>query len=225
MSDSYVTRADLGGTTGHGPIEYEPEGVVFHHDWEAKVLALTLAASAPGGWNIDMSRRARETLPDYLELSYYEIWNAALERLLVDSGLVSAEEIALGSSTTPAVPDRQVLTADRVATMLARGGPADREPTSLARFAIGDRVVTRAEAVEHHTRLPEYVAGHVGTIECVHGTHVLPDTNAHGLGEQPEWLYTVVFAAADLWGEAPAGQRVSIDAWESYLYPAAEEPS
>lgn len=225
MSSSYVTYADLGGTTGHGPIEYEPEEVAFHHDWEAKVLALTLAASAPGGWNIDMSRRARETLPAYADLSYYEIWNAALERLLVDSGLVSAEEITIGSSLAPAEGGRPLLTADRVAAVLARGGPADREATSSARFAVGDRVLTRAEPTEHHTRLPSYVAGHVGTIERVHGAHVLPDTNAHGLGEQPEWLYTVVFEAKDLWREAPAGQRVSVDAWESYLRTVEEETS
>ncbi len=89
----YVTHADLGGTTGHGPIERESEGVVFHHEWEAKTLALTLAAGAPGGWNIDMSRAARETLPNYADLTYFEIWTAGLERLLVDSGAVTAEEI------------------------------------------------------------------------------------------------------------------------------------
>jgi len=225
MSGSYVTYADLGGTTGHGPIQYEPEGVVFHHDWEAKALALTLAASAPGGWNIDMSRRARETLPAYADLSYYQIWQAALERLLVESGIVSAEEISVGRSLAPADRSRHVLTADRVATALARGGPADREPTGPARFAVGDRVLTRAKAVEHHTRLPAYAAGRVGTIERVHGAHVLPDTNAHGLGERPEWLYTVVFEADDLWHDGRASQRVSVDAWESYLRPANNEAS
>ena len=217
MSDTYVTHADLGGTTGHGPVEYEPEGVVFHHDWEAKVLALTLAAGAPGGWNIDMSRRARETVPDYAHLTYYEIWNAALERLLVVSGLVTDAEIAEGHSLGPPEPDRRVLTADHVAAALARGGPAEREPRAPARFQVGDLVATRPEPVDHHTRLPAYVAGRVGTIERRHGAHVLPDTNAQGLGERPEWLYTVVFDATDLWDDASPGQRVSVDAWESYL--------
>jgi nitrile hydratase len=46
---------------------------------------------------------------------------------------------------------------------------------------------------------------------------VFPDTNAHGLGEQPEWLYTVVFDGPDLWPEAESGHRVSVDAWEPYL--------
>jgi nitrile hydratase len=55
----------------------------------------------------------------------------------------------------------------------------------------------------------------------VNGPHVFPDTNAQGLGEQPQWLYTVVFEAAELWGAAgPASDRVSIDAWEPYLEPA-----
>jgi nitrile hydratase beta subunit len=219
---AYVTHADLGGTTGHGAIEYEPEGVVFNHEWESKTLALTLAAGAPGGWNIDMSRAARETLPNYADLTYFEIWTAGLERLLVDSGLVTAEEVEAGRSLAPGDSSRNVLAAGRVAKALARGGPAERSPAGLAQFVVGDRVRTRAAQVDHHTRLPAYVAGHVGTIEKIHGAHVLPDTNAHGLGEQPEWLYTVVFDACDLWDDATSGQRVSVDAWESYLSPVDE---
>ncbi|MEO6156645.1 MAG: nitrile hydratase subunit beta [Ilumatobacteraceae bacterium] len=221
MSGSYVTHADLGGTVGYGPIEYEPEGETFHHRWEAKAFALTLAAGAPGGWNIDMSRRARETLPNYADLSYYEIWNAALERLIVESGLATDDEIAAGHSLVEPDRERRVLTADQVHAAMTHGGPADREPTCPARFVVGDHVRTRSEHVDHHTRLPAYVAGHVGTIERVHGAHVLPDANAHGHGEQPEWLYTVVFEATELWDDAAAGQRVSVDAWESYLHVVA----
>ncbi len=216
---TYTSHADLGGTTGHGPIEHEPEGVVFHHDWEAKALALTLAAGASGRWNIDMSRRYRETLPDYADLTYYEIWTASLERLLVERGLVTEQELTAGHRAVPPVDVRAVLTADRVADALARGGPTEREPTEPARFEVGDRVLTRGGHVDHHTRLPGYVAGHVGTIERVHGAHVFPDTNAHDLGEQPQWLYAVVFDAADLWHDATAS-RVSVDAWEPYLEPA-----
>lgn len=219
---AYVSHADIGGTTGHGPIEHEPESVVFHHGWEAKALALTLAAGAPGGWNIDMSRSARETLPDYADLSYYEIWTAALERLVVNHGLVTEDELAAGHATSPGDPDRRVLRADQVAAAMRRGGPAERDPAGPARFAIGDRVRTRAGHVDHHTRLPSYAAGRGGVVERVHGAHVFPDTNARGLGEQPQWLYTVVFAATDLWDDAAPGQRVSVDAWESYLAPVEE---
>ena len=55
-------------------------------------------------------------------------------------------------------------------------------------------------------------------IETVQGSFVFPDTNAHGGGENPEWVYTVVFDGAEIWGEdAAPGLTVSIDAWESYL--------
>jgi nitrile hydratase len=219
---SYVSHADLGGTTGYGPIVNEPEGVVFHHDWEARVLGLNLASGAPGGWNIDRSRSVRETLPDYADLTYYEIWFAALERLVVAHGLVTEEELAAGHPLGPRDESRRVLAADRVAARLANGRPAERESEAPARFEVGDRVRTRAGSVDHHTRLPAYVAGQVGTVERVHGVHVFPDTHAHGLGEQPQWLYTIVFDAADLWDDASPGQRVSVDAWESYLSPAED---
>ena len=48
-----------------------------------------------------------------------------------------------------------------------------------------------------------------------------PDSNAHGQGENPEWLYTVRFTGSELWGpDADPSLAVSIDAWESYLEPA-----
>jgi len=69
---SYLSHADLGGQPGHGPVLPEPEDLRFHADWERHALALVLAMGATGSWNIDMSRAARETLPDYLRLSYYQ---------------------------------------------------------------------------------------------------------------------------------------------------------
>ena len=72
-----------------------------------------------------------------------------------------------------------------------------------------------------HTRLPRYARDKEGVVELVHGVHVFPDSNAHGRGENPQWLYTVRFSGRELWGEeADATIVVSIDAWESYLEPA-----
>jgi nitrile hydratase len=93
---SYQSHADLGGRPIGGAIIPEPEGEIFHAAWEARVLALTLAIGASGQWNIDISRAARETLPNYAALSYYEIWFAALQRLLQQRGLVQADELAAG---------------------------------------------------------------------------------------------------------------------------------
>jgi len=227
-NERYVTNADLGGTTGHGAIEHDDERVVFHHQWEARVLAMTVAAGASGKWTLDMSRRYRETLPDYADLSYYEIWEAGLERLLVDRGLVTADELAAGHALVKPLEGIRVLKADRVAAGMRSGSSTERQVSALPRFAVGDLVRARDDRVDHHTRLPSYAAGKIGRIERLHGPHVFADTHAHDLGEQPAWLYAVVFDAAELWDDAAPRpdaaprQSVSIDAWESYLEPVDE---
>ena len=215
---SYVTHADLGGQAGHGAVTPEPEGMPFHAAWEARALALTLAMGGTGSWNIDMSRAARETLPDYASLSYFQIWLAALEKLVEERGLASADEIASGRMQQPARPIARVLTAGAVAAALARGTPTERPATAPARFASGDRVRMRSEIPDHATRLPAYVRGRVGVIDRVHGVHVFADAHALGLGEQPQWLYNVRFEEAELWPGRPLQRAtVSVDAWQPYL--------
>lgn len=215
---TYQSHADLGGRDGFGRVLPEPEGELFHADWEPRVLALTLAMGATGAWNIDASRSARETLPDYVRRSYYQIWFGGLCRLMAERGLVQPDEIDAGQVLHPALPLPRVLRAADVPAVLARGSATLRSATGPARFAAGDRVRTRAAPVEHHTRLPGYVRGRVGTVERLHGAHVFADTHAHGQGEQPQWLYTVVFDGRELWGDtAAAGLQVSVDAWEPYL--------
>ena len=217
---TYTSHADLGGLDGQGRVVPEPEGVPFHAPWERQALALTLAMGATGAWNIDMSRRARETLPDYRALSYYEIWTKALQRLLVERALVDADEMSAGRSQHPALPVPRVLRAAQVRAVLSAGSPTERPPRTAARFATGQRVRTRAGEAGHHTRLPAYARGKMGCIERVHGVHVFADTHAHGLGEEPQWLYTIAFSARELWGEeATHDLTVSIDAWEPYLEP------
>jgi nitrile hydratase beta subunit len=218
---TYVSHADLGGRDVPGAIVPEPESEIFHGDWEARALALTLAMGATGSWNIDASRSARETLPHYARLSYYQIWLAALEKLMAERGQVMPDEIAAARMLHAPAPVKRVLVAADVAQVLARGSSAERPATLPARFAVGQRVRTRAGHVDHHTRLPGYAQGKLGTIERVHGMHVFADTHAQGLGEAPQWLYTVRFDGAALWGQGSEQDlSVSIDAWESYLEPA-----
>ncbi|MFP5068429.1 nitrile hydratase subunit beta [Pseudonocardia nantongensis] len=211
---------DLGGAMGFGPVEPEPEDVRFHAGWEALVLALTLAAARPGGWSIDESRHARESLPPplYLNLTYYEIWLAATEKLLVAHGLVGADELAAGRSLRPGVPAPEPLDAAATAEVLATGAPTERAEPAPPRFGPGDRVRARVMHPRGHTRLPRYVRGRCGVVESRRGAHVLPDARAHGDGEAPEQLYTVVFAGEELWGpDADPTTTISVDAWESYL--------
>jgi hypothetical protein len=121
-----------------------------------------------------------------------------------------------------ALPTHRVLHAHEVAAVLARGASTVRQAGGPARFALGQAVRTRAEVPQHHTRLPGYARGKQGVIERVHGSHVFADMHARGLGEQPQWLYTVAVDERELWGEntTPEQSRVSVDAWEFYLEPA-----
>jgi nitrile hydratase len=213
---------DMGGVWS-GQVRPEPNEPTFHAEWERRAFALTLAMAMPGGWNIDMSRFAREDRPpqEYLRLSYYQIWLAGLERLMLERNLVSPDEIEAGKPLHPAKPVARKLTPEGVAGMLHRGGPTEREAARPAYFAPGDRVRARTINPPTHTRLPRYVRGHAGVIERVLGCHVYPDSNARGAGENPQWLYTVTFDGRELWGESgDPGLKVSVDAWEPYLEPA-----
>jgi nitrile hydratase beta subunit len=218
---SYISYADLGGQPGHEPVVPEPEGQPFHSEWEPMVLAMALAMGATGSWNIDMSRAARETLPDYSLLAYYQIWLAGLQKLMLERGQVFDDELENGRSLHPPAPMARVLLAANVHAVLAKGTPAQRPDVLQPMFQVGQSVRTRASSVPHHTRLPAYVRGRFGTVSRLHGSHVFADAHAQGLGEQPEPLYTVVFDSVDLWGaDAADGVQVSIDAWQSYLEPA-----
>ncbi|GAB5447497.1 nitrile hydratase subunit beta [Gymnodinialimonas sp.] len=214
---------DLGGKMNFGPIAPEADEPIFHHDWEARVLGLTIATNGLGHWSIDEGRHARESLSPqaYYSLSYYEIWLEGLTALLKKHGEVTEDELAQGRALTPAKrPDKKV-TGAAMPGVLASGGPSLRPSTQPAKFSAGQRVRTCRAHPAGHTRLPAYARDKVGVIEASRGMHVFPDTNAHGEGEQPQWLYTVVFEGRDLWGaDAEAGLSCTIDAWESYLEPA-----
>ena len=113
----------------HGPVKPEPNEPVFHGDWEKRAFALTLAMGMPGGWNIDMSRFARENRKpnEYLDMTYYQIWLAGLETLMKERGLVAEDEIEAGRPSAPAEAGRARPQAEDVAKTLHRGGPTERD--------------------------------------------------------------------------------------------------
>jgi nitrile hydratase beta subunit len=211
---------DMGGMHGFGRIPIEPDEPVFHADWEARALAMTLAMGAWKRWNIDASRYAREAIPPatYLNFTYYERWLDALIQLMLKADLVSEEELRTGRATQAdarRVPPLDAIAAEK---MLRRGGPAARSIDAEPAFDCGDAVRTRNSHPAGHTRLPRYARGRNGVVVRHHGAHVLPDTNAHFEGEHPQHLYAVRFSARELWGpEASAVDSVTLDLWESYL--------
>jgi nitrile hydratase subunit beta len=212
---------DMGGMHGFGPVEAEAEEPVFHADWEARVYALQRGMGATGLWTIDGGRASLENLPplEYLAASYYKRWFLGLERRVLAHGLVGEDEISAGRALRFGIHLNRKLTLDDTKTMsFAR---FDRPASGSARFKAGDRVRTKNMHPKTHTRLPRYARDKLGTVEAVRGCHVFPDSAALGAGENPQWLYTVVFAGRELWGEeADPSIKVSIEAFESYLLPA-----
>lgn len=209
---------DMGGFTGFGRVTPEADEPVWHSAWEPRAFALVLAMGMTGMWNIDQARHARERLPamQYWRSSYYEMRHYALVLQLIELGLVTEAEEEQGRMAVPPTPVKRVARADAIPAILAAGGPADRPSNRPQAFALGETVRTRTINPEGHTRLPRYARGKAGEIVAVHGTHVFPDSNAHGKGEDPQWLYTVRFTGLELWGKATR-DSVSIDLWEPYL--------
>jgi nitrile hydratase subunit beta len=215
------TIHDMGGMQGFGPVVAEPSEPPFHETWEGRVLAMQRAMGYTGLWTIDGGRASIETLPPlaYLAASYYERWFLGLERRVIAYGLVGEDEIAAGRSLRPGRRLNRKLTLDDAKAN--RYGSFARPAAGPARFKPGDAVQTRNMNPATHTRLPRYARGKHGTIEAIRGCHVFPDSAATGAGDNPQWLYTVVFPARELWGEeADPAVRVSVEAFEPYLAPA-----
>lgn len=214
---------DMGGLQCMGPIQPEENEPVFHARWESRVFALARSMGAWGKWNIDASRYQREQIPaaEYLRMSYYEIWLTGLIELLVAKGLVTRDEVTRGHPNPGTQPATPALTEDKVAALVTRGSPANRTTQTAPRFQVGQSVRARNMHPKGHTRLPRYARAKLGTIERVHGVFVFPDTNSAFQGEHPQPLYSVRFAARELWGLAAASRdNVYIDLWEDYLEPA-----
>jgi nitrile hydratase len=210
---------DMGGMHGFGKVEPEPNEPVFHAPWEGRTYAINRALGFTGIWTIDETRAGIERLPPevYLGSSYYRKWELRLEKLLVEKGLADADEIASGHALRPGKALKRTMKTADVANALSRGS-FSRPAQGPARFKAGDKVRTRNIHPATHTRLPRYARGKTGVVEAIRGCHVYPDTVAIGQGEDPQWLYTVLFDGRELWGEASdPSLKVSIEAFEPYL--------
>src|SRR5436305_9425688 len=208
---------DMGGMHGMGPVQAEKNEPVFHAPWEGRVYAITRAIGAWRKWNIDIGRHHIELIPpaDYLRMSYYEKWYVRMMELLLKSGLITRSELETGkpdpgsAKLTPALRPEQVPTA-----ALNRNIASSHDPKIPPHFKVGQRVRARNINPTGHTRLPRYARGKTGKIDRDHGVHNFPDSNAHGLGPKRQHVYSVRFAARELWGEqASPHDSVYIDMW------------
>jgi nitrile hydratase len=219
---------DLGGMLGFGPVAREENEPPFHARWEAVMVAIQRATGGGRVMNIDEFRHAIERMDPahYLTSTYFEHWLDGITRVLVEKGVIAPQDLEQRTGYFTQHPDAS-------ATALLQGEPPAEQPRppggwvgrpSVAepRFKPGDAVVTKQIHPRGHTRLPRYARGKRGTVHRLHGVHVFPDTNAHGLGEHPQPLYPVRFEARELWGAAADPAQVQfIDLWEPYLEAAA----
>ena len=214
---------DMGGMHGFGAIQAEPNEPPLHEKWEGRAGAMVDIMTFPPGFTIDRFRYLRETLrPDlYLTQNYYEQWLYIAEQALLERGYITADELARGKAVPSAAKRDDAVRAEAIWGYLHDRSPSTRPVNAAPRFATGARVRARNTQPTGHTRLPRYARGKLGTILGHHGAHVLPDASAHGQGESPQYLYSVRFAAQELWGErANPRDSVQLDLWESYLEPA-----
>lgn len=214
---------DMGGMHGFGPVAPEAREPVFRDAWERRMFGIRRAMTSPPGATIDQFRHQRELMPPaaYLEWSYYEHWYFATVLSLLQAGMVTMAEVRSGRAAQGRSRRDDAARPEDVDRLFKTGGNFARQVDRPARFAAGETVRTRNMHPMGHTRLPRYARGKSGLIHRWHGTHVFPDTSAHGKGECPLHLYTVMFTARELWGEAaPARDKVCLDLWESYLEPA-----
>ena len=215
---------DLGGMHGFGPVEREENEPVFHAAWEGRVLGLNRLLRGAGYYNIDAFRHGIERMPpaEYLRSSYYERWLATVVFNAIEQGLIDGDELEARVAFLREHHDAELpRVSSAPSPSPAIEAPPESPPPPSPRFAAGDAIVTRNAHPVGHTRLPRYARGKRGVIHRAYWPQTFPDTNAHGLGEQPQMLYSVRFDGRELWGDhAELGQVVYLDLWDSYLEPA-----
>lgn len=212
---------DLGGMQGFGPIVPEQNEPAFHAAWEGRLLAIRRALIAAGKLPAIL-RPVIESLPaaEYLTKSYYEHWYAAVVELLVENGVATREEIASGRPAKDSAKSVPALKPEEAGRFPFRIPEVMLKTDAPPRFSMGQKVRARNIHPPGHTRLPRYVRGHVGTVERDRGVQAFPDTSVYGQGENPQHVYSVRFAARELWGAAASPRdSVYLDLWEDYLEP------
>ncbi|HEY4007822.1 MAG TPA: nitrile hydratase subunit beta [Pseudonocardia sp.] len=214
--------ADMGGTRGWGtvpaPQDDEP---VFREPWQGRAFALALLTMRQvSGQNLDAFRHALERLDRaaYLDEGYYGRWLNGAELMLTDSailapGAVQARARNLNGEQVDEPPVPEPNKPDYAPTAPGSLRDLDTPPA----FAVGERVRAKDISPAGHTKLPGYVRGHTGVVEIVQPAAVLPDTNAHFHGENPQHVYTVSFDSGELWGPEAEPFALTIEMYESYL--------
>lgn len=219
---------DMGGMEGFGPVPYVANEVAtVDTRWEAFAGAAMFALLRSGKTNIDAHRHRIERIDpeQYLPITYWGRWLAAIESAAIDQGLTSIADIERHLESNG--QDPHLGAPPRLAPVTALESRENestfvRHIDRARRFEAGQTVVTQQDAPQAgHHRLPRYARGRTGTISRCYPAFTFPDTVAHGNGERPQYVYAVAFEGGELWGsEADPNQSCVLDLFEPYLSPA-----
>ena len=204
---------DLGGMQDMGDLPLEANEPVFHHDWERQVLGTNVVLNMLGAYTVHELRYSMERIPplQYLASPYFVHWLDGIERLLLEKGYVTPEELASGRSSSP-------LPQNRRPAGPPSQHPVPPPPASPPRFKVGDRIRARNLNPRTHTRLPRYVRGRLGTVAACPGAFEFADSIAQGKRGDLQHVYSVRFEGSELWGpDAGPKDAVYIDLYESYV--------
>ena len=211
---------DMGGMQGFGSVAIDPDEPVFRKEWHSRAFAIGIMSMGVSGTNLDAFRHALERLHpyDYLADGYYGRWVACAEVLLTDSGVLAPGAVEARARKLMGEQVDEPADPEPNKPVYERGGPGSLRPVDdPPAFAAGDRVQARDLRTSGHTRLPGYVRGRTGTVSALRPSALLPDTNAHFEGENPQHVYTVEFDSTELWGDGAEPAALLIDLFESYL--------
>jgi nitrile hydratase subunit beta len=211
---------DMGGMQGFGTVVVDPNEQVFSQPWHSKAFALGVLSMGMSGTNLDAFRHGLERLHpvDYLGDGYYGRWLATAELLLVDSGVLAPGAVDARARTILGEDVNEPADVEVNKPQFERGGPGSLRTIDVPpAFAVGDAVRARVLRTSGHTRMPGYIRGHRGVVTAIRPAAVLPDTNAHFVGENPQHVYTVEFTSTELWGPDAEINTLCIDMFETYL--------
>ena len=211
---------DMGGMQGWGTVAIDPDEPVFREGWYGRAFAMGAMSMGLSGTNLDAFRHGLERLhpSEYLGDGYYGRWLACAETLLVDSGVLAPGAVEARARNLMGESVEEPADVEAHKPVYERGGPGSlREIDDPAAFSPGDRVRAKDMRAGGHTRLPAYIRGRSGTVHALRPSALLPDTNAHFAGENPQHVYTVEFDSAELWGPGAEAAKLRIDLFESYL--------
>lgn len=178
-----------------------------HYSWPEWVDKFSVEISPPGHYrhSAESAKAAEAVLTGdgkSINRNYAKLWLAACEKLLLEKGLLTAPELDAEFAALRA------------------------ENRSGARFAVDDQVVVRDIEPVRHAHLPLFVRGKSGVVERLLGDFAfpvmpMPDGTAEARESSRQPVYSVRFAARELWGPAAPGRdSVNFSIWHDYLMPA-----